>query len=386
LPVHKEGEVIFTINKKDTTTNARIGTLSLPHGDLLTPAFMPVGTNAAVKAILNADITTLGISLILANAYHLYLRPGMDVIKNAGGLHKFMAWDHNILTDSGGFQVFSLAPFRKIEEKGVYFRSHIDGSYHRLTPVDVVKIQETLGSDILMPLDICTPAGISEKEASVAVKKTFEWAKESIDYVRSGESKIAGYLFAIVQGNLFKSLRDVSSEGLLSLDFPGYAIGGLSVGEPFDVFVDILSHTARNLPEIKPRYLMGVGTPEYILAACENGIDLFDCVFPTRIARNACAFTRYGTLSLRLEKNKFDLGPIDPECSCSVCARYSRSYLRHLFKAREINASVLVTFHNLSFIQNLIISIRSAIFEGRFREFKREFLQKYMSKGIVKKD
>jgi queuine tRNA-ribosyltransferase len=368
---------LFSITETDDSTRARNGILFLPHGNVPTPAFMPVGTNATIKALRNEDVRSLGINLILANAYHLYLRPGLDVIENAGGLHKFMSWEHNILTDSGGFQVFSLSPFRKIEEKGVYFRSHIDGSYHRLTPVDVIRIQEVLQSDIMMPLDICTPPGISEKEALAAVTKTHLWAAESLEYIRKNRNETSGLLFAIIQGNFYKSLREKSATDLLSLDFAGYAIGGLSVGEDFDVFSDILSHTVRFIPDYKPRYLMGVGTPEYILEACANGIDLFDCVFPTWIARNASAFTPNGTLSLRLEKNRLDNGPIDPDCGCPTCMHYSRAYLRHLFKAKEINAAVLTTYHNLFFIRKLIESIRVAIRNRDFSRFKREFLARY---------
>ncbi len=374
------GEAFFTVTHTDPATRARNGILSLGHGKVRTPCFMPVGTNATIKALTNDDVSALGINLILSNAYHLYLRPGLEVVRNAGKLHRFMSWDANILTDSGGFQVFSLAPFRKIEDGGVYFRSHIDGSYHRLTPTDVVKIQETLGSDVMMPLDICTPPGITEKEARNAVEKTYAWARESMDYVRNNPQVQRGSLFAIVQGNFFPFLREESARGLVELDFDGYAIGGLSVGEEPGMFKEILSHTAGLIPETKPRYLMGVGTPEYILDACENGIDLFDCVFPTRIARNACAFTPYGTLSLRLEKNKFDNSPIDSECGCATCTKFSRSYLRHLFKAKEINAAVYTTHHNLFFIQKLILSIRQSIENEDFGGFKKQFLDKYESR------
>jgi queuine tRNA-ribosyltransferase len=373
---------LFIVTADDNTTRARTGTLSLPHGEVATPAFMPVGTNAAVKAMSKDDIYGLGINLILSNAYHLYLRPGLEVIERAGGLHRFMEWKNNILTDSGGYQVFSLAPFHKIEEKGVYFRSHIDGSYHRLTPSDVVRIQLSLGSDVLMPLDICTPPDIPEKEALNAVSKTTEWAKESIEFWNNSDPDRKGFLFAIVQGNFFPNLRKKSADDLVSLDFPGYAIGGLSVGEDSNRFKDTLSFTSSLLPPTKPRYLMGIGTPEYILEACENGIDLFDCVFPTRIARNACAFTSHGTLSLRLERNRLDESPIDPGCDCSVCKNYSRSYLRHLFKAKEINAAVFTTYHNLHFIQQLILSIRGAISAHDFSRFKRAFLSQYNPQAL----
>jgi queuine tRNA-ribosyltransferase len=370
----------FILKERDQSTDARNGELNLAHGKVQTPCFMPVGTNAAVKAASVEDLEKLGIRLILSNAYHLYLRPGIDVIEKAGGLHRFMAWNHNILTDSGGFQVFSLAPFRKIQGEGVYFRSHLDGSDHLLTPERIVEIQHSLKSDVIMPLDVCTPFGISMDEAREAVRRTTEWAERSLaawrERMELDESSI-GLLFAIVQGNFYEELRRESAEQLCSMDLPGFAIGGLSVGESFEQFRDLLSYTAALIPSEKPRYLMGVGTPEYIFEAVENGIDLFDCVYPTRIARNALAFTLRGNLNLRLEKNKYDQRPIDPECRCHTCQSFTRSYLRHLFKAKEIMAPVLTTHHNLVFIQSLISDIREAISEDRFLSFKRDFLGRF---------
>ncbi len=341
---------------------------------------MPVGTNATVKAVAVEDLEKLEIRIILSNAYHLYLRPGIDVIQRAGGLHRFMAWKHNILTDSGGFQIFSLAPFRKIQGEGVFFRSHIDGSGHLLTPEKIVEVQRALGSDILMPLDVCTPFGITKEEAREAVRRTSDWAERSYSCWKrwlDQDSSFSGRLFAIVQGNFYKDLRRESAGQLCSMDFPGFAIGGLSVGESFEEFREILRATAVLLPAEKPRYLMGIGTPKYIFEAVENGIDLFDSVYPTRIARNALAFTLNGNLNLRLEKNKIDQNPIDSECKCTTCRNYSRSYLRHLFKAREIMAAVLTTHHNLVFIQDLILAIRNAISDNRFLGFKGEFLLRY---------
>jgi len=370
---------IFTITCRDKETQARTGVLNLGHGPVTTPAFMPVGTNATVKAIRLDELPPMGVSIILSNAYHLYLRPGMEIIHHAGGLHKFMNWQHNILTDSGGFQVFSLAPFHKIEEQGVYFRSHIDGAYHRLSPEQVVEIQTTLGSDILMQLDVCTPPGITRDKALAAVEQTTRWAARSLQKYR--ETPANGLLFGIVQGNFFKELREKSARELVELDMPGYAIGGLSVGEEPAVFAEFLSYTAAFLPETKTRYLMGIGAPEYILEAVENGIDIFDCVFPTRVARNALVFTRQGTLSLRLEKNKLDNNPIDPDCGCDTCRHYSRAYLRHLFKAKEILAAMLATHHNLFFIQQLMGKIRAAINCGEFKKMKQEFLSGYKGRA-----
>jgi len=366
----------FKILRKDSLTRARAGTVALQHGTVKTPAFMPVGTSATVKAIRNDQLEELGINMILSNTYHLYLRPGLEVIEAAGGLHNFMSWKHNILTDSGGFQVFSLAPFRKIEEGGVVFKSHIDGSTHRLTPEKVISIQSKLGSDVMMSLDICTGYGIEKEKAVEALNITTAWAEKSKSaWDRLDEKK--GELWGIIQGNFFKDLREKSASEIISLDFPGYAIGGLSVGEPFDVFAEYLEYTAKLLPDNKPRYLMGVGTPKYILEAVRNGIDLFDCVFPTRTARNALVFTGKGPLSLKKEENRLNTEPIDDTCKCYTCKNYSRSYLRHLFKAREILAPMLTTHHNLYFIKELIRGIREAILSGNFLTYQTNFLKKY---------
>jgi len=376
----------FTVQQRDPDTKARTGLLDLPHGPVQTPVFMPVGTNATVKAITNEQLEDLGINLILGNTYHLFLRPGLEVLERSGGLHSFMSWGHNILTDSGGFQIFSLARFRKVEEKGVIFRSHLDGSRFQLTPEDVVGMQRTLGSDILMPLDLCTPPGIGETEALEAVELTTRWAGRSKTHWLASDPAFQGHLFGIIQGNFFAHLRRRSAEQLLELDLPGYAIGGLSVGESFSVFRDTLSLSAGLIPERYPRYLMGVGTPKYILEAVEQGIDMFDCVFPTRTARNAQAFTSRGPLSLKTEAVKLDQQPIDPECSCSTCRRYSRAYLRHLFKTKEILAAMLTTQHNLSFIQSLVVSIRQSIGEGKFRRFKESYLESYGERSRQRAD
>lgn len=368
---------IFTTSFLSSETMARTGRLVLPHGEVETPAFMPVGTNGTVKAIHHDTVDEIGFRLILGNTYHLYLRPGIDLIRQAGGLHKFTSWKHNILTDSGGFQVFSLAPFRKIKEEGVYFRSHIDGSYHTLTPEKVVELQEGFGSDILMPLDVCTPPEITYREAVQSLELTTRWAARSMETWKRRSPDYNGQLFGIIQGNFYKDLRERSAAEILELDTPGIAIGGLSVGEPYPQFQEFLAHTARLLPASKPHYLMGIGTPEYIVDAVENGIDLFDCVLPTRIARNGAAFTPYGSIALKKAPHEKDLNPIEEGCPCRACRNYSRAYLRHLFKAQEILGPMLVTEHNLTFLHRMMVSLRASIREDRFLAWKGDFFGRY---------
>jgi len=370
-------DMTFAIQHRDPGCHARTGALALNHGTISTPCFMPVGTNATVKAMRNRDLEDLGVNMILGNTYHLYLRPGQEVIGRAGGLHGFMGWRHNILTDSGGYQVFSLSSFRKVEDDGVTFRSHIDGSSHTLTPEGVIDIQTTFGSDVMMPLDECTPPGIPRADAAQAVRRTTDWLRKSRDRWHERHAPFSGQLFGIMQGNFHRDLRRMSAERISDLDLPGYAIGGLSVGEEFPVFKDFLHYSADLLPEAKPKYLMGIGTPQYILEAVEAGIDLFDCVLPTRTARNAQVFTYSGPLSLRNEKYRMDFQPIDENCRCETCRNHTRAYLRHLFKAREIEAAVLATFHNLAFIQGLVRSIRDAVRQGEFARFKQRFLARY---------
>lgn len=371
---------MYTLLEKDKETNARNGIMHLPHGDVQTPAFMPVGTNGAVKALSHDSLRNMGYELILGNTYHLYLRPGLDVIKNAGGLHEFTTWDRNILTDSGGFQVFSLSSIRKIKEEGVQFRSHIDGSAHLFTPENVIEKQEIFRSDILMMLDVCTPPGISKREAQEALELTTRWAKRGTERWKNRIEGYDGKLFAIIQGNFYKDLRKRSAEELLELDTPGIAIGGLSVGETPEEFHEYLSYTAEFLPEDKPRYVMGIGTPDYILSSVDSGIDIFDCVYPTRIARNGTAFTRDGIIALKNAKFEFDLLPLDPECDCPVCKTYSRSYIRHLFKAKEILGPMLVTEHNLYFLAKMMKEIRASISQGTYRQYQESFLKRY--KGL----
>jgi queuine tRNA-ribosyltransferase len=370
-------ENIFAIQHEDASSSARAGTLKLSHGTVSTPVFMPVGTNGSVKAITRDDLEDIGFELILSNAYHLYLRPGMNVIAAAGGLHNFMGWPRNILTDSGGFQVFSLAPFRKIREDGVEFHSHLDGSVHRFTPEKAVEIQTILGSDILMQLDVCAQWGVSRREALEALLLTAAWLKRSKTAWEDRAAEGRGKLFAIVQGNFFRDLREQSAALAIEADTPGIAIGGLSVGEEEGVFLDYLAFTAALLPREKPRYVMGIGTPQYILAAIERGVDMFDCVLPTRTGRTGRVFTRRGDISIKRADRETDFGPLDPRCGCKVCRNYSRAYMRHLFKSGEILCSILVSYHNLYFLHDLVENARRAVLEDRFVQFKNDFLREY---------
>ncbi|MDR2734002.1 MAG: tRNA guanosine(34) transglycosylase Tgt [Spirochaetota bacterium] len=367
----------FTPLQSCPQSKARLGLLELPRAAVQTPVFMPVGTNATVKAMRTEDLRTLGFALILANTYHLYLRPGEEVIRGAGGLHDFMHWDANILTDSGGFQVFSLSSFCKISDAGAEFRSHIDGSRHFFTPEKVIDIQMALGSDIMMPLDECTRGGAVYAEASRAEERTWRWAKQSILHWRERCRPDAQTLFGIIQGNVFPELRRRSCERLTALDFPGYAIGGLSVGESKEQLLEMLALTADLLPQESPRYLMGVGEPLDILAGVERGIDMFDCVLPTRNARNASLFTRDGAISLRNACHSRDYSPVDTECVCPVCRSYSRAYLHHLYKSKEILASMLGTLHNLAFLADLLGGVRGALAGGRFVSFAHGFRERY---------
>jgi len=371
-------DAIFSAESGDAACRARTGVLSLPHGKLATPAFMPVGTAGTVKGITGDDLAEIGFSLILANTYHLFLRPGMEVMAAAGGLHRFMAWDGNILTDSGGYQVFSLAGLRKITDEGVRFRSHLDGSGHLFTPENVVETQCVIGSDIQMQLDVCSPWGADRAEAESALIRTTDWMRRA---KLTWESRVgegyAGKLFGIAQGNFFPDLRLRAEEACVEADLPGIAIGGLSVGEPVSAFAETLELTAEALPADRPRYLMGIGTPEYILLAIENGIDMFDCVVPTREGRNGRVYTGRGPLSLKKTDRRLDFMPIDSECGCKVCRHYSRAYLRHLFKTGEILLSMLASYHNLWFLNRLVRDAARAIRENRFPAFKRDFLARY---------
>jgi queuine tRNA-ribosyltransferase len=372
--VKKAQSFNFELLYKSTENNARLGKLTTPHGTIETPVFMPVGTQATVKALTSKELLDLNISIILGNTYHLYLQPGLDVISAAGGLHKFMDWHGPILTDSGGFQVFSLQDLRDITEDGVVFRSHLNGSSHYFTPKKVVEIQNILGSDIMMPLDECIPYPCDYKHAEKAVGLTTKWAKISKESLPEDKPQT---LFGIVQGGMYKDLRYRSAMELMEIDFKGYSIGGLSVGEPKDIMLEVLEHTAPLLPEHKPRYLMGVGTPEDFLYCVERGIDMFDCVFPTRIARNGSAFTGEGKINIKNEKFNKDQTPLDEECTCYTCTHHTKSYIRHLFKADEILGPRLMTYHNVHFVTELMKKIRTSIKEGFFNKFKESFLEKY---------
>lgn len=359
----------FQVEKKSSNTLARTGKVTTTHGEIQTPVFMPVGTQATVKTLSPEELQTIGAEIILSNTYHLYLRPGHELVAEAGGLHKFMNWKGSILTDSGGFQVFSLGHLRKITDEGVIFKSHLDGSSHNFTPERVMEFEMALGADIAMAFDECSPYPCSYEEAKTAMYRTTRWAERC----KEAHHKKDQALFGIVQGNVFKDLRTISANDLVAMDFPGYAIGGLSVGEPAELMYEVLDYTVPLLPEDKPRYLMGVGSPDYLIEGVERGVDMFDCVLPTRIARNGTVYTKNGKLVVRNAKYARDFTPLDPHCDCYVCKNYTRAYIRHLIKAEEILGLRLTSYHNLAFLMNLMKNIRKAIQEDRFLDFKREF-------------
>jgi len=356
-----------------TSDGARAGELNTAHGKVLTPIFMPVGSQATVRTLTPGDIKDIGFNMVLANTYHLYLRPGIETVKSLGGLHKFMAWDGAMLTDSGGYQVFSLSPLCKITDAGATFRSHIDGSEHFLTPELAVQYQEALGADVIMVLDECSAYGDSQEKVQEAMERTHRWAARCFKTHQNNEQS----LYAIVQGGIFPELREKSVEYLTGLDFPGYAIGGLSVGEPKDITLAILEQTTSMLPENKPRYLMGVGAPEDIVEGVARGIDIFDCALPTRVARNGALFTGKGRINIRRAAYSRLDRSIDPECDCYTCRTFSAAYVNHLFRSEELLGLRLASIHNLRFISNLIKDIRNAILEGIFKSFREEFLAGY---------
>jgi len=349
----------------NTDGTARRGVIQTRRGEINTPSFMSVGTHGTVKAMSPDELKTLGAEIILGNTYHLYLRPGLDVILELGGLHKFMNWDRPILTDSGGFQVFSLSAFRKIETNGVHFRSHIDGSLHFLGPLEAMKIQGILGSDIAMVFDECIPYPASHEYASKSVELTTEWAKQCRAARNDGQA-----LFGIVQGGMYKDLRKKSTEDLLNIGFDGYAVGGVSVGEPKEEMHEIIYFNGPLLPHDKPRYLMGIGDFGDMLKAVDAGFDMFDCIMPTRNARHGTLFTSTGKTSIKREEFKYDSGPLDPACACYTCRTFSRGYLRHLFVSREILSMRLNTLHNLHFYQTFFNNMRASIKAGEFNKFK----------------
>ncbi len=366
----------FEIEACDASCLARSGRLYLPHGEVETPIFMPVGTQGSVKALAQEDLHAIDARIILSNAYHLYLRPGTDVLDAAGGLHTFMRWDRPILTDSGGFQVFSLADLRKVTPEGVTFQSHIDGSRHFMTPEKAIDVQVSIGSDIMMCFDECTSYPATREAAAKSMRMTLDWAKRcKARWLERSPERQA--LFGIVQGSVYDDLRAESAAGTVEIGFPGYAIGGVSVGERKDEMIRVVEWTAPKLPDACPRYLMGVGPPEDFLHAIEHGVDMFDCVMPTRNARNGSLFTSEGRLNIKNQRFGTDFGPLDPACACPVCQTYTRAYLHHLFKAGEIAVLRLNTLHNLFFMLQLAARVRSAIREGRFLAFKQAFLKSY---------
>ncbi|MFC1805244.1 tRNA guanosine(34) transglycosylase Tgt [Candidatus Omnitrophota bacterium] len=367
---------MYTLIHKDKNSKARVGRLKTGHGDIETPCFMPVGTQASVKAVTPKDLDECGAQVVLANAYHLFLRPGTEIIKKAGGLHKFMNWSKPILTDSGGYQIFSMALLRKISDQGAEFQSHIDGKSHFLAPEDAVRIQQDLGSDIIMPLDECVQYPTAKDYAEIAMKRTLDWAKRS-KRAAAGNGQL---LFGIVQGATYEDLREVCCKEMLEMDFAGYAVGGVSVGEPANLRYNVVDFCLRLLPDEKPRYLMGVGTPEDLLEAVGQGADMFDCVIPTRYGRSGSAFTSRGKLTVRNSPFTQDFATLDEECGCYTCKNFSRAYLRHLFNTDEILGLMLLSLHNLHFYIDFMKKLRAAIRQDKFLEFKRGFLKKYKVK------
>ncbi len=374
-----EQPIRYELIKKDAKTGARRGRVHTPHGIIETPVFMPVGTCGTVKAMTPEELKNeVKAKIILSNTYHLFLRPGDDLVAEAGGLHKFMNWDGAILTDSGGFQVFSLSDLRNITEEGVAFKSHLDGSKLFISPEKSISIQNNLGSDIMMAFDECVPYPADYEYTRKSMERTTRWAERC--KVANKNPDRQG-LFGIVQGGMYKDLREISAKQLVDLDFPGYAVGGLSVGEPAELMYDILSYTTPFLPENKPRYLMGVGTPDYLIEAVVRGIDMCDCVLPTRIARNGTALTSQGKLVVRNATYERDFTTLDPECDCYTCRNYTKAYIRHLIKCGEILGARLLSIHNLRFLVRLMENVRTAIEGDRLLEFREEFYKKYYPDG-----
>ncbi len=372
--MEKNNAITYELLHVDENSGARRGVIHTPHGDIQTPVFMPVGTQATVKAMTPEELKEeVKSEIILGNTYHLFLRPGEDLIEEAGGLHKFMNWDRPILTDSGGFQVFSLGKLRKITEDGVTFRSYLDGSKNYLSPEKSIEIQQKLGSDIMMAFDECCPYPSTYEYTKASMERTTRWAERC----KNAWTKENQGLFGIIQGGFFKDLRDKSLEDLIKLDFPGYAIGGISVGEPKEEFLDILNYTTPKMPENKPRYLMGVGTPDYLIEAALAGIDMCDCVLPTRIARHGTAMTANGKIVIKNKKYERDFTPLDSECSCYTCKNYTRAYIRHLINMDEILGMRLLSIHNLRFLTNLMERVKIEVEHNNLKGFRDEFYDKY---------
>ncbi len=367
-----EPSVTYELLHVDKTTGARRGIVHTPHGDIQTPIFMPVGTQATVKSMTVEELKENGAQIILSNTYHLYLRPGSKLVKKAGGLHNFMRWDRPILTDCGGFQVFSLSDLRTITEEGVEFKSHLDGSKHFFSPEKVMEIEEELGADIIMSFDECCPYPSTYEYTKNSMERTTRWAKRCKEVHKTNQA-----IFGIIQGGFYEDLRKKSAEDLIALDFPGYAIGGISVGEPKEEYIKMLKYTAPLMPVNKPRYLMGVGSPDYLLEAAMAGIDMCDCVLPTRIARNGTAMTSHGKLVVRNAGYAEDFSPLDPECDCYACKNYTRAYIRHLIKCNEILGVRLLSIHNIKFLTNLMERVRIEIENDNLLNFVKEFYKKY---------
>lgn len=370
---------MYTLIKQDKNCKARLGTIQTPHGEIQTPFFMPVGTNGTVKSLTFADLNSIGAQLMLSNTYHLNLRPGMKILEKAGGLHNFSGWHKPILTDSGGYQVFSLAKLRKMSDDGVEFRSHLDGSKHYLTPEKVMEIEKTIGSDMVMPLDECAPYPCSYEDAEKSVQRTTAWAQRSKDHFYDTKMQNDQKLFGIIQGSIYKDLREQSAKELLNIGFDGYAIGGVSVGETVKEMFEALRWVEPLLPADKPRYFMGIGYPDQIVKAVGEGVDMFDCVLPTRFGRHTTAFTRRGRLVIKNAKHAEDFSPLDPDRDIPFCQEYSKAYLRHLAMQGEITALHVISYANVHFYVNLMHQMREAIKVDRFKEFEQEFLEEYQS-------
>ncbi len=372
----------FKITGKDSGTGARAGEIITSRGKIDTPVFMPVATRGTVRALTIRDIEEIGFDIILSNTYHLYIRPGTELLEKSGGLHKFMNIKKPILTDSGGFQVFSLSDLCKIYDNGVEFKSHLDGSKHFFTPELVLGIQRIIGSDIMMVLDQCTHYPTTIENAKEAVERTVNWAENSFKYWEDNFNTEKQSLFAIIQGSVYKDLREECAERLLKLDFPGYAIGGLSVGEPKDLYMEITEHTLKFLPLDKPRYMMGVGSPIEILYAVMHGIDMFDCVMPTRIARNGTIYTSKGRINIKTSKYTDDFSPLDENCDCYVCSNFTRAYLRHIFRMGEISSLIYNSYHNLYFMKTFLNEIREGILQGHFMEVYKKYEDAYSGNSL----
>jgi len=364
----------YELIKTCKQSGARLGRLHTPHGVIETPVFMPVGTLATVKTMSPEELKEIGAGIILSNTYHLWIRPGEEIVEEAGGLHSFMNWDGAILTDSGGFQVFSLSSMRKIEEEGVHFRSHLSGEALFLSPEKAIQIENALGADIIMAFDECPPYPADHSYVKNSLERTTRWAERCLKAHQKPDKQA---LFGIVQGGVYKDLRELSARQLISLDFPGYAVGGLSVGEPKELMYEALEWTVPLLPSTKPRYLMGVGSPDALIEGAIRGIDMFDCVLPTRIARNGTTMTSSGRVVIRNAQYERDFGPLDPECDCYTCRNYSRAYIRHLIKANEVFGIRLTTYHNLYFLTQLMKKVREAILEDRLLDFRDQFFEQY---------